>query len=629
MVKKKNNNNSKIKIIVCYHENSKVIENDFLLPIHVGKSLNPNKLKGVIGDNTGDNISEKNGSYCELTGLYWLWKNVDADVYGLFHYRRFLDLLVGDFEHVERDKILVNSPIYKKELNRLMKEYDLILPVREYFLGSSLYKQYEDCHNIKDLDIVIDIIKDKYPDYVDTMNNVLADFSGYFTNIFIAKKDFFNEYCTWIFDILSEAEKRIDISEYDSYQKRVFGFLAERLFNVFIQYKITVNPNFKIKNFHVAFFKEDLKTKNLVVGAGLSGATIANLIATQLNEEVVVIDKRDCIAGNCYDYRDENGIMVHKYGSHIFHTDSDKVWQFLSQFAEFNNYEHKVVGNINGSEVSIPFNLNSLYILFPEDKARILVQKLSEKYGFGAKVSILEFQDQDDEDLKMLADFVYEKIFLNYTKKQWGVSPEKLDKSVMERVPIYISYDNRYFQDKYQGIPVNGYTKLVENMLNNEKISVSLNKNYSDINVDEFERVFYTGSIDEYFNYELGILPYRSVDFDIETLSIKHFQSKACVNYPNSEMFTRIHEYKYYLFDKSSSTVIAKEYSTDFEIGKNERFYPVPMIENKKLYERYLDKSKAQGGVYFLGRLGDYKYYNMDKAVERAMNVFEEVFNGE
>lgn len=370
-----------------------------------------------------------------------------------------------------------------------------------------------------------------------------------------------------------------------------------------------------------------MSRKNLIVGAGFSGVTIANLIATQLDEEVVVIDKKDHIAGNCYDYRDNNGIMIHKYGSHIFHTKSEKVWNYLKQFTDFNTYMHKVVGYLDGIETHIPFNFNTLYDVFPKTLAKKLEEKLLDNFEINSKVPILEFQKQDDDDLKFLANYVYEKIFLHYTTKQWGVSPNDVDGAVTARVPVYLSKNNRYFQDKYQGIPLEGYTKVVEKMLDNKNIEVKLNTEFKDVDTSKFDRIFYTGPIDEYFNYKFGQLPYRSVNFKFETHNKEYYQSNACVNYPCNYDFTRIHEYKYYLDDKSEKTVIAKEYSENFELGKNERYYPIPKDENTKLYNKYLEEAKKLNNVYFLGRLGDYKYYDMDKAILRAMELFEEIEN--
>ena len=365
--------------------------------------------------------------------------------------------------------------------------------------------------------------------------------------------------------------------------------------------------------------------KNLVVGAGFSGAVIANLIANELGEKVLIIDKKDHVAGNSYDYTDKNGIMIHKYGSHIFHTSNKKVWRFITKFGNFNQYMHKVVALIDGIETTIPFNFNSLYDVFPKTKAQKLEEKLLEKFEYNRKVPILEFQKQEDSDLKELAQYVYEKVFLGYTVKQWGVLPNEIDEAVTARVPVYLSKDNRYFQDQFQGIPLKGYANLIENMLNHKNIEIKLNTDFNDIEKMQFHRIFYTGSIDEYFDYKFGKLPYRSVDFKLEEHDREFCQSNSVVNYPCNYDFTRIHEYKHYLNNRSNKTVIAKEYSSDFELGKNERYYPIPNQKNIQLYEKYLDEAKKLKNIFFLGRLGDYKYYDMDKAVLRAIDLFENI----
>ncbi len=363
---------------------------------------------------------------------------------------------------------------------------------------------------------------------------------------------------------------------------------------------------------------------NLVVGAGFSGATIANLLA-ESGEKVLVIDKNRHIAGSCYDYRDKNGIMIHAYGSHIFHTNSEKVWNYLKKFTDFNTYMHKVIGVIDGIETHIPFNFNTLYDVFPKSYAELLEHKLLDNFNINTKVPILEFQRQDDDDLKYLANYVYDKVFYHYTTKQWGVSPVDVDDAVTARIPVYLSKDDRYFQDKYQGIPLEGYTAVIKKMLNHKNITVKTNTDFKSVDWKKFDRVFYTGSIDEFFNYKFGQLPYRSVNFKLETHNTDYYQSNSVVNYPCNYDFTRIHEYKYYLNDKSDKTVIAKEYSEDFELGKNERYYPVPNDDNANLYHKYLYEAEKYKNVYFLGRLGDYKYYNMDGAIQRAIELFEDL----
>lgn len=364
-----------------------------------------------------------------------------------------------------------------------------------------------------------------------------------------------------------------------------------------------------------------IKKANLVIGCGLSGAVIARLLAEK-GEDVLIIDKKKHIAGNIYDYIDENGICIHKYGSHIFHTNNEKVWEFVKRFTDFNTYMHKVIAIIDGIETTIPFNMNTLYDVFPKSLAERLETKLLKEFQYNTKVPILKFQEQKDEDLKFLSNYVYEKVFLHYTAKQWGKNPNEIDSAVTARVPVYISKDSRYFQDKYQGIPLNGYTKMVENILNHQNITVKLNTEYNK-SFTGYKRIFCTGSIDEFFDYKYGELPYRSVKFKFETHNCSYYQSNAVVNYPCNYDFTRIHEYKYYLNDKSEKTVIAKEYSEPFKNGQNERYYPIVNNENMAIYEKY--RKDIPNNVYFLGRLGDYKYYDMDKAIERAINLFEEI----
>ncbi|MCL2890811.1 MAG: UDP-galactopyranose mutase [Methanomassiliicoccaceae archaeon] len=366
----------------------------------------------------------------------------------------------------------------------------------------------------------------------------------------------------------------------------------------------------------------------LVVGAGISGATIANLISASSERNVLVIDRRDSIGGNCFDHKDKNGITVHKYGSHIMNTSDRNVWSFLKQFTDFNDYEHKVVASIDGKETYLPFNLNSLYDLFPEQTAKTMEAKLLSKYQQGDNIPILDMLLQGDEDIRSLAEYVYDKLFLNYTVKHWGLSPKEIDYSVTARVPVRISKDDRYFQETYQGIPSEGYSKMISRMLEMPNISVKLRTEFKDaVDTEQYDHIFYTGSIDELMDYRYGPLPYRSLRFELETHDKEYYQSNSVFNFPNEHKYTRIHEYKYYLNETSDKTTIAKEYPEPFERGRNERFYPIPRKENQNLYRRYLkDAFKTYGNIHFLGRLGDYKYYDMDKAVLRAMQVFDEVF---
>lgn len=372
----------------------------------------------------------------------------------------------------------------------------------------------------------------------------------------------------------------------------------------------------------------------VIVGAGMAGCVMAERIANVLNKKVFIIEKRNHVGGNCYDYYDENGILVHKYGPHILHTNLESVWKYLSQFTDWTDYQHHVLGFIDNKKVPIPFNLNTLHELLPESLAERLEEKLIDKFGFNTKIPILELQKSEDKDLKLLADFIYEKMFLNYTKKQWGIKPEELDPSVTERVPIYISRDNRYFQDKYQGIPLKGYHKIFEKMLRNPNIKFMLNTDFKEVIKtydnkmyfleNEFKgKLIFTGQIDELFDYEFGELPYRSLKFKSETIDEEYFQEVGTVNYPNNHDFTRITEFKHLTGQKNSKTTIVKEYPQKYD-KDNIPYYPIPQQENLKLYKMYADEAQKLNNVIFLGRLAEYKYYDMDMVIKRVLDIFEE-----
>lgn len=363
---------------------------------------------------------------------------------------------------------------------------------------------------------------------------------------------------------------------------------------------------------------------NVVVGAGISGATIARLLADR-GEKVLVIDQKSHIGGNCYDYYDENGICVHMYGTHIFHTDSEDVWRFASRFTDWYPYMHKVLGMIDGQLVPIPFNLNSIHKVFPNCLANRLELKLLERFGFNRKVPILELRQTNDSDLNFLADYIYKKVFLIYTMKQWGLKPDEIDPDVTARVPVYISRDDRYFQNRWQGIPQEGYTAMIKNMLDHENIEVYLNTSWKDIEEQHLDdRIFYTGSVDLLMDRKLGDLPYRSIRLNFRTYKKEYFQPIAVVNYPENYDFTRIGEYKYFLDNKSPNTVVSYEYSSDYEYGKNDPYYPIKNDKNLALYNEYARMAKARfKEIYLLGRLGEFKYYDMDKAIERAIRLMD------
>ena len=369
--------------------------------------------------------------------------------------------------------------------------------------------------------------------------------------------------------------------------------------------------------------------KNLIVGCGLSGIVLANRIANELNEAVLIIDSKNHIAGTCYDFKDENGITVHQYGPHIFRTNSKEIWDYLSQYTQWRPFMHNVLGIIDGIEVPIPFNLNSLYKAFPPKLAERLEIKLIDEFGYNKKVPILELRNTQDKELNFLAEYIYRKVFLGYTVKQWDATPEQLDASVTGSVPVSISRDDRYFQEKYQAIPKEGYTQMFENMLNHPLIECRLNTPWQSVRETiQYERLFFTGAIDEFFDYRYGELPYRSLDIRFETLEMEKYQNAPVVNYPENYDFTRITEYKYFLNEKSDKTVLSYEYPEAFAAGRNERIYPILNEGTQSRYNQYLEEAKKLPHVVFLGRLGAYRYYDMNRTIAGAFETFEKLTYG-
>ena len=375
----------------------------------------------------------------------------------------------------------------------------------------------------------------------------------------------------------------------------------------------------------------------IVVGSGFAGSVIAERIANVLNRKVLIIEKRNHIGGNCYDHRDENNIIVHKYGPHLFHTDYKEVFDYLSNFTDWHIYHHKVLAFVDGKKIPLPFNLNSIYEVFPQELAKRLEVKLTEKYGYGTKIPILELLKEEDQDLKFLANYVYEKIYKNYTMKQWGLKPEEISPQVTARVPIYVSRDNRYFTDRYQVIPKDGYTKIFERMLNHPNIKIMLNTDFKEIISIDFEnkkiyflgqefkgKLIFTGMIDELFNFKYGFLPYRSLDLRFETIEQEYYQEAPVVNYPNDYDFTRMTEFKHIHPVKSDKTTILKEYPKAYQPNVDIPYYPVFTKENQELYNKYKEEADKFENLVLVGRLAEYRYYDMDDVVKRALEVFEE-----
>jgi UDP-galactopyranose mutase len=363
----------------------------------------------------------------------------------------------------------------------------------------------------------------------------------------------------------------------------------------------------------------------VIVGAGLVGSTLAERIANELGERVLIVEARCHIAGNTFDEPDEHGILVHRYGPHAFHTNDERVWAYLSRFTKWRPYEHRVLADVGGQFVPVPFNLNSLDVLIPVDQATRIREMLLATYGPEQEIPILRFRDAQQWEVRKVADFVYEKIFYGYTLKQWGLTPEELGPAVMGRVPIRLSRDDRCFRDRHQGVPKHGYTAMVRSMLAHERIEVALGTPFEAVrnNIGN-RRVIYTGPIESYFEYIHGALPYRSLRFRFEHLTKHEYQAAAQINYPNSHEYTRTIEHKHITGQIAEGTTITKEYPQAHEPGKNEPYYPIPRPENQAVYAKYASEAaRLRGRVFFAGRLADYKYYNMDQAVARALSLFE------
>ena len=375
---------------------------------------------------------------------------------------------------------------------------------------------------------------------------------------------------------------------------------------------------------------------SVIIGAGVAGCVAARELA-ESGRKVLVLEQRDHIGGNCYDEPDAHGILIHKYGPHIFHTREQKAYDYLSRFTDWYAFGHEVVANVHGKLIPVPFNLNTLHMVYEKEQADVLEKKLIETFGMGSRVPILKLREQDDPQIRQIADFVYENIFLYYTMKQWGQTPEEIDPAVTGRVPVVISYDNRYFQEPWQGMPLHGYTAMFQKMLDHPGIQVEtgvdarsrvkLQDGQAYLDGEPFRgEVIYTGPVDELFDCCYGRLPYRSLRFDFEYLEQEDYQGHSVVNYTVSEDFTRITEFKYLTGQKAPGTTIVREYPFAYTGAEGEiPYYSIANDENQALYEKYRALTEKTPNVWLLGRLAEYKYYNIDAMVMKALELTEKL----
>ncbi len=364
-----------------------------------------------------------------------------------------------------------------------------------------------------------------------------------------------------------------------------------------------------------------MKTDILIIGAGISGAVLAERYAS-IGKKVLILEKRNHIGGNCFDFVDDNGILVSKYGAHLFHTQEEDVWKYVNRFGDWYDWEHKVIAKVDGQLVPIPVNITTVNKIFDLD---LSTQQEMKDWLEKNRSAIEDPQNGKEAVLDKVGPVLYEKMFRHYTKKQWDKFPEELDASVLNRIPVRTNFDDRYFSDKYQALPKGGYTKIFENILSHPNIHVELNTDYFDVKdkINGYEKLFYTGPIDRFFEFKYSLeekLEYRSINFVSETVDKDFYQENSVVNYPGMEVdFTRIIEYKHFGDQKADKTTIVKEYTVD----TGEPYYPVPNEKNRAIYNKYKEEAEALVDIYFVGRLANYKYFNMDQAFKNALDLFK------
>jgi UDP-galactopyranose mutase len=356
----------------------------------------------------------------------------------------------------------------------------------------------------------------------------------------------------------------------------------------------------------------------LIVGAGFAGSVLAERLSNGLGKKVLICDTRPHIGGNAYDFYNDDGILIHKYGPHIFHTNSAEIFDYLSRFTEWHEYQHRVRASVDGMLVPIPINLDTINKLYGLNLNAHEVQDFFDKVREPRE----HIRTSEDVVINAVGRELYEKFFKGYTNKQWGLDPSELDASVTSRVPTRTNRDDRYFTDTFQAMPRHGYTRMFEKMLDSPNIHFALNCNYQQLKDEvKYKELIFTGPIDEYFGYCYGKLPYRSLEFKHETHDVDVFQPAPVVNYPNEQAYTRVTEFKYLTGQVHHKTAIVYE----FPRAEGDPYYPIPRAENTELYRKYQALAATRSDVHFVGRLATYKYYNMDQIVGQALTVYSKM----
>ena len=368
-------------------------------------------------------------------------------------------------------------------------------------------------------------------------------------------------------------------------------------------------------------FKKDkaMKTDILIVGAGLSGLVIANRAAKN-GLKILIVEKRNHIGGNCYDYYNEIGVLVHKYGPHYFRTNKKEVFDYLSQFTEWHYVQYKVKAYVDGKLLSLPINLNTINEMYGLNLSSFELREWFEEI----REKIDNPGNSEEIVVSKVGREIYEKFFYGYTTKQWSLEPKELDASVTARIPVRTNRDDRYFTDKYQAMPKYGYTKMFEKMSAHPNIKILLNTNFKEIKDEiKYKKLVYTGPIDEFFDFKFGKLPYRSLKFEHENYFQEFYQEYSQINYPNDYDFTRVVEIKHVTGQKHPYTTIVREYPAN----EGEPYYPIPAQKNKKIYNKYREEAEKLKNVYFIGRLASYRYLNMDQVIDEALKASQKIIN--
>lgn len=590
----------------------------FYTPLHMSTLDNPD-VKLQVKDYY-PKMAELNQLYCELSGIYYVWKNDNDNIKGTVQYRYLPNLSIWDINNILKTKKFIATA-----------------SSTPYGLGDQFRESHDE--NGEVWNILVDLAKKSgISQYViDKWNDSDILFSK---NIFITTKEYYDEYASWMFPIIFQlqnilnihsiedafewARKKYAADENPLYQTRILGFVSERLLTLFILNKVSSPDNIKKEvcvpaQVNIAE-QVAIATKYdyLIVGAGLTGCVFANEMHKR-GKKCLVIDKRKHIGGNCYS---ENiaGIDVHKYGPHIFHTNNKNTWEYIQKFGEFRNFINTPVANYEGNLYNLPFNMNTFTRIWSDVKTpEDAINKINEQT---APYNNIEPKNLEQQALKLVGEDIYNTLIKGYTEKQWGRPCSELPAFIIKRLPLRFTFNNNYFNDEYQGIPYNGYTSLFEKML--EGVDVILNEDFfskKQYYMEIADRILYTGTIDEFFNYSLGHLEYRTLKFEHNILNTNNYQGNAIINYTDIQTpYTRIIEHKHFnkKFADIQNTVITKEYPSEWT-ENCEPYYPINNERNNELFEQYKQLAKQYENISFCGRLGEYKYYDMDKAIEAIL----------